>query len=233
MTRFRLYLDKDKEVEWLNRMSDEGYAMDSFFCGFYSFIPCEKGEWQYQIDIGHGFFFTNPAYKEFMKEMGVDIVQNWGPWVVLRRKAREGEFALYSDVDSQIAQYKKILLMFKIVTLIEFLILIAELYGACKGVTAAWGFALLIAAIIVAFLNMVKNIKRIIWELRERKGEAVPEYKARPYSPLIPAGFLIDSLTLIFLDSIPGPLKPVLLFLSLVLIIAGAFLSVRNKEKKF
>ena len=47
MTRFHLYFDKDKETEWLNQMAEEGYAMDSFFAGFYTFSPCEKGEWQY------------------------------------------------------------------------------------------------------------------------------------------------------------------------------------------
>ena len=56
MIRFRLMLDKDKETQWLDQMADEGYALKSFFAGIYTFEPCEKGEWQYQIDIGNGFF---------------------------------------------------------------------------------------------------------------------------------------------------------------------------------
>ena len=43
MVKFRLYYDKDKETEWLNQLSDGGYAMKSFFAGFYEFEPCEKG----------------------------------------------------------------------------------------------------------------------------------------------------------------------------------------------
>ena len=118
MTKFRLMFDKDKETEWLNEMAANGYAMDSFFAGFYHFSPCEKGQWQYQIDIGRG-----ESFSEFMEEMGVEVVQHWGPWVIVRREAgvADGEFVLYSDVDSQIAQYKKILILFKIVTIIELL----------------------------------------------------------------------------------------------------------------
>ena len=41
MIRFRLYLDKDKETEWLNKMVSEGWALQSFFAGFYKFTPCE------------------------------------------------------------------------------------------------------------------------------------------------------------------------------------------------
>ena len=110
MKKFVMFYDKDKEVEWLNKMAQDGYAMTDFFAGLYTFEPCEKGEWQYQIDIGNGFFNVKKEYAEFMDEMGIEIVKCWGPWVVLRRKAAEGEFELFSDVDSRIAQYKKILI---------------------------------------------------------------------------------------------------------------------------
>ncbi len=102
MIRFRLMLDKDKETQWLDQMADEGFALKSFFAGLYIFETCEKGEWQYQIDIGKGFFSVNREYAQFMEEMGVEIVQAWGPWVILRRQRTEGEFQLYSDVDSRI-----------------------------------------------------------------------------------------------------------------------------------
>ena len=67
MIKFRLYYDKDKETEWLNQMSDEGYAMKGFFAGFYEFEPCENGEWRYQIDIGQGFGRVKSSYREFME----------------------------------------------------------------------------------------------------------------------------------------------------------------------
>lgn len=53
MIKFRLYYDKDKETEWLNGLANEGWAMKGFFAGFYSFEPCEKGEYTYQIDFSN------------------------------------------------------------------------------------------------------------------------------------------------------------------------------------
>lgn len=37
MKKFRLYLDKDKETEWLNQLAKEGYALKKFFAGVYTF----------------------------------------------------------------------------------------------------------------------------------------------------------------------------------------------------
>ncbi len=221
MKVFRLYFDKDRETEWLNRMAQDGYAMESFFAGVYTFVPCEKGEWQYQIDIGNGLFRVNNEYAGFMEEMGIQIVQTWGPWVILRRKAQEGDFELYSDVDSRIEQYKKILLMFKIVTAFELLIMIYEAYAAVKGVGLGWFFVLIIAAIVCVLMNAVVRTKNILAELRERKGEAAC-YCKRQISPAVPAGLLINSVNLLAADYLPTPLRVVLLVIALGLILFGS-----------
>ena len=47
MIRFRLYFDKDAETKWLNEMAEQGWAMKSFFTGFYSFERCEPGQYMY------------------------------------------------------------------------------------------------------------------------------------------------------------------------------------------
>ena len=33
MIKFKLYLDKDAETNWLNEMSEKGWALKSFFRG--------------------------------------------------------------------------------------------------------------------------------------------------------------------------------------------------------
>lgn len=172
MVKFKLYYDKDKEIEWLNEMAMQGYAMSSFFAGFYTFTPCEKGEWQYQIDIGNGFFGVKKDYADFMEELGIEIVACWGPWVTLRRKTQEGEFALYSDVDGRLAQYRKILLLFKIVFAIELIVMMMEIYGGIRGISAAWLFALIIGAFVCVFFSMISRTKGIIAKLMEQKCEA-------------------------------------------------------------
>ena len=40
MTKYRYYFDTDKEAEWLNEMSRQGYALTGFCMGFYSFDRC-------------------------------------------------------------------------------------------------------------------------------------------------------------------------------------------------
>ncbi len=229
MVKFRLYYDKDKETEWLNQMSDDGYAMKSFFAGFYGFEPCEKGEWRYQVDIGQGFGRVKSSYREFMEEMGVEIVQCWGPWVTLRKKAADGEFELYTDVDSQIDQYKKISLLFKIALIVELAGLFYELYLGTKN-PAGFAFAMIIAAFVVVFANMVIRTNRIIGELKERKGEDVKGYSGRQISPLIPAGFLLNAIALLGVDHIPTAIRGVMLVIVVVLLISGAVITaVRRK----
>ena len=229
MIRFRLMLDKDKETRWLDQMADEGYALKSFFAGLYTFKPCKKGEWQYQIDIGKGFFSVNNEYAQFMEEMGVEIVQAWGPWVILRRPRTEGEFQLYSDVDSRIEHYKKILLMFKMVTLIEFLCLLLEVYGAVRD-ASIWPLVFLIAAVVCCFMNMAVRTKRVLNRLYEQKGEMPPAYSARRVSLLVPAGFMINAVNLLAQDHLPTAVRWLMLIAALLLIGGGVINTAASKE---
>ena len=50
MTKFRLYYDR-MEQDWLLKMSMQGWKFENFFLGFYTFSPCESGEYLYQIDL--------------------------------------------------------------------------------------------------------------------------------------------------------------------------------------
>ena len=230
MKKFVLYFDKDKETEWLNKMAQDGWAMTDFFAGVYTFEPCEKGEWQYQIDIGNGFFSVKKEYSDFMQEMGIEIVRCWGPWVILRRKAAEGEFRLFTDVDSQIEQYKKILILFKAVTAVELLVMIYEIYAGFQGIAIAWPFVLLIAAFVCVFMNVIINTKNIIAELRERKGEAKDLGRSRNVSPAVPAGLLLNSINLLAADYIPTPIRVVLLVAAAGLILFGSMETAKRRK---
>ena len=117
MIRFKLYYDKDKETVWLNQMASEGWALKSFFAGFYKFEPCRKGEYIYQIDLGDTLYSVSDEYRELMGELGVEIVVLWGYWIILRKRAADGPFELYTDVESKIEHYRKIRRMFKAVTI--------------------------------------------------------------------------------------------------------------------
>lgn len=115
MKKFRLLFDKYYEQDWLNRMCQQGWAMVSFCAGMYTFVPCQPGEFIYQIDLlpGQGFKPDDPdGYTDFMRETGIEVVQRWARWVYLRKSAAEGPFEIYTDVDSQIQLYTRIRTMF-------------------------------------------------------------------------------------------------------------------------
>jgi len=178
MTKFRLYLNKDKETTWINEMAAKGYALKSFFAGFYSFEKCEPGEYVYQIDFGSKMYSVSDDYREFMEENNIEIVCLWGYWIFLRKRADEREFVLYTDVDSSIEHYTKILKMFKVVTIIELICFLAETLAAINGAAVGIFGMLIIGVLIIALMHATLSTKRTINELKERKGEAIVKNQA-------------------------------------------------------
>lgn len=117
MIKFRLYFDKDKEEDFLNGLASQGYAMTSFFLGFYVFDPCRPGEYTYQIDL-----ISNKSARQknelfdLIRESGGELVQTWGAWAFFRKK---GRFELYTDPESRVAHYTSIRTTFMVVAFAE------------------------------------------------------------------------------------------------------------------
>lgn len=233
MTKFRLFFDKDEETTWLNSMAQEGWAMTGFFGGFYTFDPCERGAYLYQVDFTDRFCSVSNNYREFMQEMGVEIVANWGFWTVLRKPASEGEFILYTDIDSQIEHYTKIRRMFKVATIVEVLCFSIELLAAAGGAYLGYAFALLIGACALVIANAAFKTSDIIEELKERKTGIASGKRGRRFSPLLLAGLLFNSLALIMGSPVAISLlylKHGLQILALVLMGAGLFTTFRRRR---
>lgn len=193
MTKFRLYLDKDKETKWINEMAANGYALKKFFAGFYSFEKCEPGEYVYQIDFGSKMYSVSDDYREFMAENNIEIVCLWGYWIILRKRASDGTFVLYTDVDSSIEHYTKILKLFKAVTIIELICFLVEVLGAMNGATIGIFGMLIIGILIIAMMRAALSTKRTINELKERKGEAPAKgMTSVKISPILTGGLLLN-----------------------------------------
>lgn len=230
MIKFKLYFDKDKETQWLNEMSQKGWAMTGFFAGFYRFEPCEKGKYTYQIDFGNEFFSVSDDYREFMSDSDIEIIQSWGFWVFLRKLSSEGEFQLYTDVDSQIEHYKKIRNMFKAVTVIELICLFIELFSASMtNSPLLWSFVFLILAIIIAFFNITNRTNDIIHELTERK-TGIEEPRSKSISIFLITGLLLNSCVLMMKDSIPSYIVCPLQLIVIVLMLVGVYQTARKRR---
>ena len=165
MIRFKFTFDKDEEQDWLNDYCQQGWAMASFFAGFYTFIPCAPGEFIYQMDLlpGTGLRAHDyEGYVVFMHETGVEVVQRWGRWVYLRKRADEGPFEIYTDLDSQIALYQRIRQLFLWVLVIEFCCSIS----AWNGLISFGG--LFFRCLAAVYILMIGAILRTIWRCGRR-----------------------------------------------------------------
>ena len=175
MIRFMFTFDKDREEDWLNGWCQRGWAFASFFVGVVTFVPCEPGEFIYQIDLLPGTGLRASCdygeYTAFMNEMGVDVLQRWGRWVYLRKRAEDGPFEIYTDLDSQIELYRRMRRLFLWVLIVEcfcafpsiFLAFFVEqdLFMRCIG-----GVILLILS---AFVRAVRMTGQKIQELERRR----------------------------------------------------------------
>lgn len=115
MIQWKFTFDKDEEQDWLNDYCREGWAMAGFFAGLVMFVPCRPGEFIYQIDLLPGAGLRADDYEDyvsFMRDMDVEVLQRWGRWVYLRKRAEDGPFEVYTDTDSKIQLYRRIRKMF-------------------------------------------------------------------------------------------------------------------------
>ena len=173
MIRFKLTFDKDAEQDWLNGLCAQCWAMTGFFAGLYTFTPCQPGEFIYQVDLlpGEGVrAWRSGEYMDFMEETGVEVVQRWFRWVYLRRRAADGPFQIYTDVDSQIQMYRRIRKMFLWVFALECCCSLGVIPGAVlnDGVLIRCAIALF-AMLLIAIARVIWRCTCIIQELERQK----------------------------------------------------------------
>ncbi len=231
MIKFRLYFNKDAEIDWLNEMSEKGWAVKSFFMGFFSFEECEKGKYLYQMDF-NSKCGTSREYREFMREADIEIVQSWFFWTILRRPASEGEFQLYTDLESSIAHYSKIRMLFKIAAIVEVICMciVLMMTGIENQLYMGIPVALLLAVIFVVFLRMAIHTTDIIDKLKEKQ-TGIPVKRRRNISFLLAAGMLVNAIALLLNSEAPGIVSHVLQIVAIVLMLAGIWDTARKREK--
>lgn len=170
MLRFKLYYDKDAEEDWLKKMCLDGWAFKKFFLGFYTFEKCEPGEFNYQIDLLDSWNGEKDDYSAFMEDTGVEVIDQWWRWVYLRKRASDGPFEMYTDIDSKISQYNKIKNFFKVALVIEILCFFIELMATISTGSNIFAiFTVLLAVICLAILKIVWKCKCKIEQYKHEK----------------------------------------------------------------
>lgn len=96
--------DFEKEERWLNEMTLSGWLLDQVGWCKYRFVPCEPGAYTIRLEMHE----KDDAYLQFMADTGAEYVGRMVQWIYFRKKTEDGEFDLFSDLDSRIAHLSKI-----------------------------------------------------------------------------------------------------------------------------
>ncbi len=96
--------DFEKEERWLNEMALQGWVLDGVGFCTYHFKRCEPGEYTVRLEMHP----SDDAYIGFMEDTGAEYIGRMAMWIYFRKKAEDGAFDLYSDIDSKIAHLGRI-----------------------------------------------------------------------------------------------------------------------------
>ncbi len=111
----------EEEENWLNAMSNKGFQLEQVGLISYTFNEGTPGEFIYRLELLENLpsHPESTAYLRFLEETGVEHLGSLLRWVYLRKKAGDGEFNLYSDIDSRIKHFKRIQWLLLVVAIIN------------------------------------------------------------------------------------------------------------------
>lgn len=95
--------DFDKEEKWLNEMSDKGMVLTNIgFCK-YTFEEGTPGEYAIRLEMlkNSPTNYQSEDYIRFVEDTGAEYIGSIMRWVYFRKRKENGEFELYSDMDSR------------------------------------------------------------------------------------------------------------------------------------
>lgn len=120
----KAYWDYEKEEIWLNEMSARGLALTGYSWCRYVFKEASENEYIYRIELlphrpSHP---ESIAYLKFLEDSGIECVASYMRWVYLRKKSAEGQFDIYTDIDSKIKHYRRISVFWSALIWLEALI---------------------------------------------------------------------------------------------------------------
>ena len=169
------YWNFEKEEKWLNEMAAQGLVLTGYSWCRYEFEETERGEYTYRIELLDRSA-SHPASKQylaFLEETSIEHVSSYMRWVYLRKKTADGPFDLYSDIDSNIAHYKRVSTLWLTIAGIElgaalFNIALFIVGGQIAIVNLVVGCVVLIMGL--AFLFVGLPIRQKLRRLRKERG---------------------------------------------------------------
>jgi hypothetical protein len=167
-TVFKLFWDFEKEERWLNEMAAKGLNLVNCGWGIYRFAAGRPGQWIYRIELlprspRHS---SSAEYLTFMAETGVETVATHMSWAYFRKPAADGPFELFTDLDSRIAHYKRVLALCGTLTAVLASLAAANVVNAGRGgwitmfaLTLSVAATVMLAAQTVRLTRQVSRLK--------------------------------------------------------------------------
>ncbi len=136
---WKAYWDFEKEEKWLNEMSAKGMALTDYSWCRYVFTEAPNNDYIYRLELlehvpSHA---ESVAYIRFLEESGIECVATYWRWIFLRKKASEGPFNIYSDIESKINHYRRVSTFFGTIGIIN---LLAFLINTTNGIISSLEF---------------------------------------------------------------------------------------------
>jgi hypothetical protein len=176
---FRGFVDYEKEEVWLNEMSSKGLALTDYFFLRYVFVDSEPGEYIYRIELLNNYP-GNPEsqkYLSFMKENGVEHIASWYRWVYFRKKVADGTFDIYSDIDSRISHYGRVMKLWLPIIILEICLGVLNLVlgilfllgNPHHGSMANFTVGLLCLVVGALFISAWERVRQNVKKLKQEK----------------------------------------------------------------
>ncbi|WML38122.1 DUF2812 domain-containing protein [Neobacillus sp. OS1-2] len=166
---YRFYLDYEKEEKWINEMALQGWHLNKFSLGRFTFTKGEPGACIYRNEFLSGMSTNEKKdYLDFLKDSGITVINEFGGWVYMKKAATEGPFEIYTDSKSKIAYYQRMLNIFLLLFFVNAWLGISNVSFFNQSKTVFFNQAIGVLNIAAAFLIAVPIIK-IIRRKRELK----------------------------------------------------------------
>lgn len=123
----------EREEKWLNEMSSKGMQLVYADGLRYAFEEGTPGEYIYRLELLEHLPSNaeSIAYLRFLEETGVEHVASFMRWVYLRKKASDGPFDIYSDIDSRMKHNRRIIGIANVPTVLFLLSALIRFRSAC------------------------------------------------------------------------------------------------------
>ena len=176
----KAYWNPEKEQTWLNEMAAKGLALSDYSCWRYVFEETKPGEFIYRIDLleQDPRHLESEVFLKFLEDSGVQVVATYFKWVYLRKKAADGPFEVYSDIESRIRLYRRILRFWislialeTVAVLVNFGVLFAEFIAT--GTPHMWlNFACGVLCTLIGILMLLTLVQLVRKQIKKTRAEA-------------------------------------------------------------